>query len=435
MTTMFIQLRRVVCLLVLLQCCVCVAYAESASGAGRETTTSELTQVDVDQLSKTVAKAYEYIALISAFLFVLKENKGLCEEKTRRAEAVAENITAIVKEINESKIGNLQWKPKEEWIEEKKKKMQQNMEVISEVKVALAELSQLEKSYKSELEGVYVDKEELAKAGDRLSEEQSSEKPERMELAQNISKIMEMLTVLEKRINAPDGDLQPFATAALSLNNASEAVEALKRSLGEDAERVIVSKGIENKELKRIAEEKRVVATKKLKEAKAKELQRLSEGGTVEDQREGSGVEQPSGETEERRVVGENVRETQEERDRKDSKEEQANGINHTKEERDVDGVTEKNENGKEKETEESQKEKVTENTKEEKAKKPQVEVAQRIKERQEEKVEEESKKPRVDVVRAIKAIQGADGSLSPALVHGPLLLILLCVLGCTLVC
>ncbi|ORC91097.1 uncharacterized protein TM35_000061020 [Trypanosoma theileri] len=66
MTTMFIQLRRVVYLLVLLQCCVCVAYAEdgvrNSAGSSRLQTNNNIMENSAVNKSDTVAKGVASLA-------------------------------------------------------------------------------------------------------------------------------------------------------------------------------------------------------------------------------------------------------------------------------------------------------------------------------------------------------------------------------------
>ncbi|ORC89556.1 uncharacterized protein TM35_000123310 [Trypanosoma theileri] len=84
MTTMFVQLRRVVYLLVLLQCCVCVAYAQQSS-TGEATETAR----GLKELEELTTKMKEDKANLNGKLLALRNIKSESPEALKRAKSAA----------------------------------------------------------------------------------------------------------------------------------------------------------------------------------------------------------------------------------------------------------------------------------------------------------------------------------------------------------
>ncbi|ORC89502.1 uncharacterized protein TM35_000122770, partial [Trypanosoma theileri] len=95
MITMFIQLRRVVYLLVLLQCCACVAYAQS----GDTTPTDSEEKKIIQNLTELRAKMEKKKDEINVILVSLKSVKNECSEASKRAQnaaKTAEELESVV---------------------------------------------------------------------------------------------------------------------------------------------------------------------------------------------------------------------------------------------------------------------------------------------------------------------------------------------------
>ncbi|ORC83995.1 uncharacterized protein TM35_000521390 [Trypanosoma theileri] len=105
MTTMLKQMRRIVYLLVLLQCCVCVAFAEESSSNG-VSEAERLPKEWVNKAREMLNLAYNVTAggegCLNVWERVVKEN----EETVSRAHDGVKNITDLVKEIRVKMISD-----------------------------------------------------------------------------------------------------------------------------------------------------------------------------------------------------------------------------------------------------------------------------------------------------------------------------------------
>ncbi|ORC78680.1 uncharacterized protein TM35_002291000, partial [Trypanosoma theileri] len=100
MTTMFIQLRRVVYLLVLLQFCTCVAHGDDkVPSVPKE---SEVKIVE-QRLKASVNKAYELLVEGNSCLSVWKDEVELCKKSTGVVKTAAEKTKGPVKKIGEGR--------------------------------------------------------------------------------------------------------------------------------------------------------------------------------------------------------------------------------------------------------------------------------------------------------------------------------------------
>ncbi|ORC80608.1 uncharacterized protein TM35_001541010 [Trypanosoma theileri] len=401
MTTMMFKLRRVVYLLVLVQCFVCVAYAESANGVEQGPSPIELTEAEkVNQLSKTVAEVYEHIVHMYGCLFVLEDNTKVCKGNSDRVELATSNIKGLVKEIEKLKEERGVLEP-EEWMKGRKDGIQKNVNAIGSLRISLIDMRILQHSCENQTWDVNEDMEKLVDAGNKflgVHPNEAQETTEKGKLKKNISEAKQALLNLKERLNSAQDELNPLEKVDELMDDASKAVGTLMQSLGSLSKLISVPAGImDNEGLEKIAVERNVTVTEKLKEAKAKAekefLPPVEEVPVKEEEKlpsvkpeeetESEDKGQPPKETEEPQDVEEKPQETHEKEENKENAGEQAEA-------------------------------------------KPE----------QEERIEEESKKPDKEEERTQTATNGNDNSNSPALVHSPLLLLLLlCVLGCTLVC
>ncbi|ORC89563.1 uncharacterized protein TM35_000123380 [Trypanosoma theileri] len=102
MTTMFVQLRRVVYLLVLLQCCVCVAYAESV------TPSAEPEEKDILQRTKELkAKMNEEKSKTESVAASLRKAREECNAEVQRAQNAASKAHEDEKLIMEADIPHI----------------------------------------------------------------------------------------------------------------------------------------------------------------------------------------------------------------------------------------------------------------------------------------------------------------------------------------
>ncbi|ORC82663.1 uncharacterized protein TM35_000851080 [Trypanosoma theileri] len=384
MTTVFVQLRRVVYLLVLLLCCVCVAYAASPSDVVQDSSAMRSTEIrNVDQeLGNTVDKAYEYIVLVSGCLSLMEEEMKLCKENSKRAEVASTNITKLLEEFKA--LGN----EKEMWIQGKKDGLQENIYAIGNLTISLVGVKFLEHACGRALDGLNDNVKGFAEA-------------------RKSKKTNQTLIELEKKLNTTRDGIKSLWYDGKLRNEANKAVKNLMDDLG-DVSGLHVPQAINDTELKEgeefgvIGKERIDILGGKLEKVKAnapEEIKRLKREELVEEE-EGNKTEmQPSGE------VGVTSQKAHEEAKEKRREKKEALEEEEKRKEADEEKIEE---SGRGNSGEEVNKEVQGENVKE--------------------MAKEEAEK-------AIKAIQERDNSSSPALMHGPLLVLLLCVLGCTLVC
>ncbi|ORC85707.1 uncharacterized protein TM35_000331640 [Trypanosoma theileri] len=439
MTTMFTQMGRVVYLLVLLQCCVCAA---DAADVVRDISTNELSKADVDQLNNSVTKAYEHIVHTAGCLSALKGDVELCKKNTEHAETAAKDIKVLdkkIKELEEETAGE----SKETWMKGNKDRMQGNIYAISNLTVSLVDMHILLDRCKVRTWDLKGEMEGLENARERFLKEHPNEKqqePEVKKLVENSNKAIQTLLNLRKELEYVVIEIETLRSAGTLKDNASRELMALSETLGEVAKHEIDMEGImveddDDEQFNKMAAKRIDDVSKKLEEAKAKakeEFRHLEPEELVEDKKESEVEEQPPRDNEVTRGPGEEkARETHkvEAKEEKETEEEQAKGPNATMEEKVEEGETEKkeNENGEVAGRENNGGGKETKESREETFKEGQESVTA--------EKEKEAKGPQIDVAHEINAMQERDSSNSPALVHSPLLLLLLCVLSCTLVC
>ncbi|ORC93074.1 uncharacterized protein TM35_000024000 [Trypanosoma theileri] len=373
MTTMSVQLRRVVYLLVLLQCFVCVACAANASGdAEQHSSTIESTEKRKEDqvLNNTVEGAYEYIAHVYGCLSVLKEKKELCEEKYKPAEIALGTITTMVGEIEKIKREQNVSEPGHEWMKGKKAKIHENMNAVGDLAVSLVDVHLLLHACGALRDRLKVDVEKLAEV-------------------RNSSEANQTLIDLTKQLNSALDVTDSIFYADRVKEDAKKAMKDLMESLGNASKHVFDPVDIRGKKEINDTVEKRKDALfeelEKAKEEAKKKYRYLVQVEVVEEKEKSEVEDQPSMETEVPR------------REEESQKAQQKEAI------KEVAGI--KNTGEKEE------------------------------KQKQEGEITEVANGTKMEAVKAIKAIQESDGSNSPALVCSPLLLLLLFVLGCTLVC
>ncbi|ORC86131.1 uncharacterized protein TM35_000301710 [Trypanosoma theileri] len=412
MTTMFVQLRRVVYLLVLLQCFACVACAENASGMqGVSTSRSRKDAAEVERFRKTVVEVYKHFLQTRGCLSVLKGKRQLTENNSMRAGAVAKNIIALVTAFMKLEDTVEGRDPTGAWIGERRADVQQYINDFKEVTSLLLDISLLsdncgKQSMVSDGDGYRFDK-----ARKRFLREIKEETPEIIELRRGSRIVSERLIDLVKDLKSSEGGLLLLEDVRKSVKEAEKAMQGLKWILKKDNTlENLVDEAMGEDYGRRVTEVNATVISE-LEEAKQKEegeiRRRLQEAQVEEKEneirdQEGTGVEeQPSTGMEVTQEVDANVQGVQK------KEEKQVDSESAGMEE--VVGVT-----AKEEQKEEIRKEDAL---------------------RQGVKIKEEANVTEIEAVKAVKAIQESDGSSGPALVHSPLLLLLLCVLGCTLVC
>ncbi|ORC91885.1 uncharacterized protein TM35_000054810 [Trypanosoma theileri] len=409
MTTMFVQLRRVVYLLVLLQCCVCVA---SASGK-QEVFTVKSTKdaAEVEWFRKTVDEVYKHIVHTNGCLSVLKDKRQLTTNNTARARAVVKNVTDLVvafMELNAKEEGRGQIGA---WIEERKDEIQQHINDLEVVMSSLLDMSLLSDNCRKQSMVSDDDMNRLDDARKRFLKVPRKETTEIVGLRLGSRIVSEKLFDLLKDLKSPEGGLLPLRDARESVNDAKRAMQALLDTFKDVKTFKVPSVEEMGEGFLRKAEGRNVTVIKELGEAKEKakrEIQRLLRERRGEEKNEkevmeqdGSGVvEQPSTGIKETQEVDTNGQSVQE------------------KEEKQVD-------------SESAGKEEVVGGTAMEEQKE---EIRKEDAPQQGVKIKEEANVTDIGAENVIKAIRESDSSSNPALVHASMLL-LLCVLGCSLVC
>ncbi|ORC89511.1 uncharacterized protein TM35_000122860 [Trypanosoma theileri] len=103
MTTMFVQLRRVVYLLVLLQCCVCVAYAEDTKESAQDVVSrkeNSLKEVE-GMMDATLKEALQNISELDSKLKLWKEHAELAKSAANEVTQMRQVIEAAIRKNND----------------------------------------------------------------------------------------------------------------------------------------------------------------------------------------------------------------------------------------------------------------------------------------------------------------------------------------------
>ncbi|ORC86135.1 uncharacterized protein TM35_000301750 [Trypanosoma theileri] len=426
---MFVQLRRVMYLLVLLQCCVCVAYVANANEVEQVSSNDESTKAKkVDQLVKAIEKAFERIMPMSGCLSLIRKNMELYKKNYKHAEAARKNITALDEEIKVLKGRKEKaWKP-EEWEQEKRDGVQQDIYIVGNATLTLNGISQMEKACRNVSVDLGEEIKGLVNAREGFLVAHKNKTPDEIKLEKKSNETEGALVHLNEYREDLLSEFVPLMEVAKSMY---DALDAIRGSLGDEATHVMsTEKDSEEEHKKRIGEIMNNF-NEKLKEENSKANEEM-QGRAEEEQDEkgrGSITEvKPTEATEETKGVGENAQKPPEEGEEK--KEDEEDEKKNTKgkeegkgregeEEKAGEGDVTKEEGKKEREGEEAENYKNKEETKQE----------------QEKQTNEEAKEDKKGPGAVLSVVQGADSSHSPAMVHSSLLLVLLYVLGCTLVC
>ncbi|ORC91920.1 uncharacterized protein TM35_000041340 [Trypanosoma theileri] len=436
MTTMFVQLRRVVYLLVLLQCCVCVAYATSEiDDEEREIRRS------VRVLKASLERTDSLYAKGRSCLSVYEKEIQFCNESSLNAVKEAENAVEVittmkgktdvlVKEGDKFVESERLVKYAEETLQNTKKAVDDAtrfVEIVSQTKKAC-----VVDGYNMEHEAERLKDHYTALLYQLKDKKETEEKKERMEL---VERGKERHDELYKLMNSTGeviirvAEVRPMAMEKTKL-----AAQAMSRSI---ADLLWIIKELKNvvpaaedgenqnwvnqseKKIKEIVREVHAANPEKtrgeaiaeirvaLEEKKKEEDSLIKEEWVDKEKKIKERVERES-----------NERKAEEERRRK---EEEARRAEEEKKRR---------------AEEEKAKQEAERKAREEEAKRVAAEMAkERVKEEEARRVAAEMARERAKE-EAEKAKKKKDGGSSPALVRGPLLLIVLvCVLGCTLVC
>ncbi|ORC86876.1 uncharacterized protein TM35_000251720 [Trypanosoma theileri] len=426
MTTMFVQLRGVVYLLVLLQCCVCVAHATD----GQSTVENA-----EGELKKWVKKADELLGKGRGCVTVWKKEEESCNGRISPTKSVADGTHSLVTEIKKKLGGGVITKDQgtgdDDLVEKAKKAMQKTQETVNETKAILAETavvniqcSYILEEWRQEMENKDGARKHYVSVIKGAEEKYRT--PERIELVEEsnkthkvLSDVMGELAVASKRsssctrvvkqhqeraeramkeLEGVSGDVVEQIKEARTHNATVPRESTVKARLDveweEEAQAIVKAKEEEEQKKKQAALEKAQAEQRLLAEKEAKEREAELE--------------------EQKRRAREQERMAQEELDRKKkaAAEEEA-------EKRKAD----------EKRAQE-------EKTKQDQERRDAEEKAQKAREALERKEKEQLERAAEEARKKAEAAKKNDNSHhSPALVQSPLLLILLCVLGCTLVC
>ncbi|ORC80209.1 uncharacterized protein TM35_001741000 [Trypanosoma theileri] len=446
MTTMFVQLRRMVYLLVLLHFCVSLVSAtvsvEGASGPdGGEVVVVKRTEHDEVLSAENVTAAW----LIKAGQ-LLEEGVGCfsvwedelrrCRESANRTEAAANETTDYVNE----KKGAL--KPVESEVGTKIKELVEGVKnAVIETTAAVKDVKRIKDTCTDSL-GSMVDALTFNATREYYMGERLEEKNKTYWTLEK-KKLAEISNWTFYKLSNVTGELGALVgkNKILFLWDLVEHMKAAKTKM--DGVKQAFQPSGDDSEITRSVEEvlsliaKVVPITKqnalitktestiddKLRDAKAKARQRIAEEVKAKEEqarKEEAARQEREKQTrlEEQRLAKEKERMAQEELERKRMAEEQA------KKKKAADEEAEKRKDDEKRDQEEKAKQEQERRDAEEKAR---VALEKKEKEQLERAAEEARKKA--------EATKKNDNSHSPSLVHSPLFLLLLCVLGSTLVC
>ncbi|ORC83133.1 uncharacterized protein TM35_000781010 [Trypanosoma theileri] len=450
---MFVQLRRVVFLLVLLQCCACVAYAQVEFDHDKEATRTK------NNLQTAVSDAYVMLAEGRSCLSFLKNEMKDSNESVLYAKKVAEDTVGILDGIEGKKndrgkiqilldkvrtaMGDTEDALRSATIAVGRKRAANQACHASRGNVAHV-LSELEKKRQG-LES-YMTKGDVWYGNEECKQLVMNSTKVHGEL-QNVSAQIYQLNW--NGVNTMTEEVKTLEGAIKTLNDAKKKLETLATSL--ERERTDVGRigAIQNvtKVMGEVANngevQLKVVSQKPKTDMKGNEV---IEGVTV---KEGDTLKKIDQEKKKQMVVkavqlkeeifkGAKEHLRQREEVEKQHIVETIQAEEKAKKERERRVAEEKKKKEEERKKIEEQQRRVEEEKKRVEEKKKKAEEEKR-KDEERKKLEEEKKKIEEQKRKAeeekTKPVMKKDGSSGPAFVHSPLLLLLLCVLGCTLVC
>ncbi|KAH9599431.1 hypothetical protein LSM04_000972 [Trypanosoma melophagium] len=446
---MLVQLRRVVCLLVLLQCSMGVAFGPVSADDRSDAVKA------ADTLKMELGRAYEMLAEGKSCLSVLREETELCEKNT----LIAKNALQKTKEAGQrvKNFRNGDSSGIEKLLQEAQETLDSTDDAVSGTayKVAVTKYANMACFVsQGNVENV-LDRLEMLQQGlqSYMGKGESMHKNETcVLLVQNSTKIRKELNEVRAEISKAlfDGrNIRSDAVKALK-----EAVSELENVKSELKGSLSVANGkvleTQNKieEIVNTSKEdlRQITGMPKTKSdgtvmprdlKKEAELRGTTEGklkGFVEIAvgREAVALEEVKKKLEERRRIAEAIQAEGSMKSEKDETERAAEEKRVRMAEAQKRAAEEKRKTEEERKTAEEKSRKATE---EEKAGKAKEEETKTLAEEAERKAGEKAEQFAGEAVNKTKE-KNKDGSSSPALLHSPLLLlVLLCVLGCTLVC
>ncbi|ORC82527.1 uncharacterized protein TM35_000881060 [Trypanosoma theileri] len=468
MTTMFVQLRGVVYLLIILQCCVCVVSAEVTEEDGKDY---------VNFMNRWIANVERELPGAKSCKTVGEKHNADYKEQAENALKLAtemvnmSNRTKYLMGIHKNKTANDEGiNVKEELVKQMgalQKKVEESRDIVTKARATLEEARELAgcKTILHNLEFLMTDRQEenlnvslgeLEKLNKAVDSHDWRVLINRTRSRENETKwLIQGLKVVTKRSTGYSVDVaKGLGDAAAAVERAVEWFKAVESEVGIDqyAEKVreLETKTEQAKWREKLDEpDKEADIVKGSNETTTKELKwtKKKEAGDRAVTVTGAKVREYTGKT----GLGDYVDLMNQELE----KERKALTQKKNKEERDFEEM--KQEEIRRKEEERRAEEKRVRRAKEEKARLEREAAEKKVREEKErreraeavklaeerkkqEKLAEEEKarKAKKEAERAAEEANKAkkkDGSNSPAMKHSPLLLLLLCVMGCTLVC
>ncbi|ORC83132.1 uncharacterized protein TM35_000781000 [Trypanosoma theileri] len=448
MTTMFVQLRRVVYLLVLLQCYACVTRAQSGEARVNKSPDERLREkevqlkYEVDRVNDTVVKGVSCLNLWKEAVRESNQSRADADSAAGRAEDISQRISEMITGVGaEGTINN--WKEVKGLVAEVEETTGKLRQSIEETERKLRDAYKTGKVFcRFEYENAINAKEELERARGRYDEALDPYEGPKPSGEKN-KELYENSTVVHNEISAFIGDYKLFGgdaqhsqvTSYAHMKDAREVLDATVVKLGllktkVDAQVGKIGSPPENTEATAVKQKIEDVY-EKVKNSGVKDTVRAK----IEDEPKESKLEASNFsvklksemenvvqrlEEERRRIAEEKVRR---EEDARRAAEEEAKRKRAEEEERAREEAAQK---AREREAREAAK----------KAKEVEARLAETAEKSREKEVREAAEKAKGEAERAQKAKKKNDRAESPALVHASmLLLVLICVLGCTLVC
>ncbi|ORC81345.1 uncharacterized protein TM35_001201070 [Trypanosoma theileri] len=448
MATMFIQLRRLVYLLVLLHCCVCVVRADG------EDTKEERYREKVWHLRNTTIRAYARLVEGRGCLNAWREMVRTSNESYKRAHSAAkltEEIAAKVKVMKEKLEASAStftgWEDVGSLLDEVKETTSDVEERIKEAERKALSIKRAGDFCKVEYDNAVNVMDELYKAQYMYEElfepgrKPKSEWTKDDRLVENSTDTHGQIKKFIAEFDLFRGEAQVSKVNALiQVKEAKDSIEKTAKRFKELKEEIEKSSRDGDEKLKssrvkdKVTEMAEAVAKAgKIEEPKKKELLSAAVYNvTLMEEREKAvrlvadevvGIHREKAERARRAAE-----EAQRERERAQREEEERERRVAEEAQREKERVQKEREERERKVAEEAQRER-------ERARKVAEEEALRERERARKVAEDEAQKE--SERRMVEGKKKKDNSVGPALVHGPLLLllVLMCVLGYTLVC
>ncbi|ORC90423.1 uncharacterized protein TM35_000082210 [Trypanosoma theileri] len=424
MTTMFVQLRGVVYLLVLLHCCMCARgdTVESVAGAGGQlASNAQSVENPVEEVLLNTSDAERVLLEGEAILSVLKKEVSSCNQTYSRRAGAVDEFAVFQNDMqmytNTKDDGKIE--------PEKGVDGKEFRDFLHKVKMALNKKNTAPYALQKPIDNVESAKTLCQKALDEVKVVLNNLNTT-AELDERGTKIREKLTKLQSDI---DSELKRCEKAVFEARDLLKTWKSVMDTFSGIATALTAKGAIMVRDGTNV--ENNLKNIKQLSEEKLKEIEDFKK------ENENKRMEQATKEIEEKvkeakKTVMERIAEQRRaEEEAKQVPNEEAGNVQgaaeRVVEKEKVKEPTEKNRDEKDREEEEQKPVKGEESTRPAEAEKNKEDKA-----REAEKVRETMEVAE----RTNITIRWSDGSSSPALVHSPLLLlVLMCVLGCTLVC